>query len=654
MRDDRRVMEPDGTRGPMASGLGFLEGAGGTGALVRALDWDSCPLGPPSGWSATLRCALGIAMPSRAQIALFWGPDYVALYNDAYAPTIGDKHPRALGRPARESWGELWDTLGPLLDGVWRSGETFSAKDHPFLIERHGYLEEVFFDISYSAVHEHDAVAGVICVVNETTGRVQGERRLRSLRATGLLLSGAETVEAACCGALSALAAENPADLPWARLLLAGEGGLVEVASHGTAPALPSMERLRTILAAGTAAELELGSPDGAARALVLPLTAAGGVAGLLVAGLNPHLRLAGEYGGYLGLLAGQISLALTRLRRQEEERRSAQILREGEARFRNMADHAPVMVWVTDEAGRCTFLSRRWYDFTGQTPESGLGLGWLDAVHPDDAPATERTFRLATEAQAAFQVEYRLRAVNGRHHWVIDAAAPRFEDGRFSGFVGSVLDIQDRRMAEEARELLTRELSHRIKNIFQIAGGLAVLTARGEAAAEAFARRLQERLRALSLAHDFIRPELIGAPSPGLLSEAPTVHGLLRLLMAPYREGGQDRVTLEGQDRPLGYAAANALALTLHEQATNAMKYGALSVPGGQVRVTTRVEGDRFVLEWSERGGPAVAMPSRQGFGTALAARNIAGQLKGRLEHDWRAEGLIVRLDLPLDALPH
>ncbi|WP_207540949.1 PAS domain-containing protein [Sabulicella rubraurantiaca] len=118
---------------------------------------------------------------AEAQIVLFWGSEYAALYNDAYAPTIGDKHPRALGQPARENWAELWDDLEPLLRGVRDTGETFSAKDRPFYIERHGGKgETVYFDISYSAVPEADgSVGGVLCIVSETTGRVLAERALR-------------------------------------------------------------------------------------------------------------------------------------------------------------------------------------------------------------------------------------------------------------------------------------------------------------------------------------------------------------------------------------------------------------------------------------------------------------------------------------------
>ncbi len=126
--------------------------------------------------------------------------------------------------------------------------------------------------------------------------------------------------------------------------------------------------------------------------------------------------------------------------------------LRESEARFRNMADHAPVMMWVTDPSGNCTYLNRAWYDFTGQTESAAYGLGWLDAVHPDDRHWSGEVFLAANAAREAFRLEYRLQDRNGDYRWAIDAASPRFDsDGAFLGYIGSVIDINERREAENA-----------------------------------------------------------------------------------------------------------------------------------------------------------------------------------------------------------
>ena len=153
-------------------------GGGVAASLIGQMDWSDSPLGPMEGWPQSLKTTVALILPADAQIVLFWGPEFIALYNDSYAPTIGDKHPRALGRPAKESWSELWDDLGPLLQSVRDTGQTVTARDRPFRIERHGYLETVFFDISYSAVpDESGAVGGVLCIVRETTEHVRSDRK---------------------------------------------------------------------------------------------------------------------------------------------------------------------------------------------------------------------------------------------------------------------------------------------------------------------------------------------------------------------------------------------------------------------------------------------------------------------------------------------
>lgn len=169
---------------------------GDIATLIRQLDTQTSALGPFSAWPPHLQSTMRLLLPAEAQIVIFWGPDYIALYNDAYAPTIGNKHPGAFGRPARENWAELWDDLEPLLKSVRDTGETIVAKDRPFYIERHDYPETVYFDISYSPIRDDaDKVDGVLCIVSETTDRVVSRRELtraqdrlaRALNASGMI-----------------------------------------------------------------------------------------------------------------------------------------------------------------------------------------------------------------------------------------------------------------------------------------------------------------------------------------------------------------------------------------------------------------------------------------------------------------------------------
>ena len=350
---------------------------GEMGALICSLDWSKSGLGPISAWPTPLKATVRLMLPAKAQIVVFWGPEFVAVYNDAYAPTIGDKHPRALGRPARESWTELWDDLEPLLGRVLETGETVFAKDRPFCIERHGYPESVYFDISYSPVwDEAGKVGGVLCIVSETTERV----------------------------------------------------------------------------------------------------------------------------------------------------------------------------------------------------------------------------------------------------------------------------------VAQERQRLLLRETNHRLKNLFAMVDALIGLSVRSARTPQEFAQALRGRLAALLRAKELVRPGTLGTEHA--VSESTTVEALVRTILRPYdNDTSRVRISTNRPDVSVGATAVTSLALVLHESATNAVKYGALSEPNGAIRITWRTLGEALQLEWLEVGGPAIVTPDAQGFGSVLTERSLS-QLGGKIGYDWQRRGLKLTMTIPLDRL--
>ena len=301
------------------------------GRRIREIDWAQTPLGAVESWPQSLRSAVSFLLPSRAQIILFWGPDLVTLYNDAYRPVFGAKHPAALGLPAREAWSEIWEsTLKPLLGGVLETGEAYWASNRPFLLRRHGFEEETFFDVSYDPIRDESGkVGGIFCIVTETTGRVLGERRLKALRELSSRTAGMKTAEAACEVAAS-VAAENVSDLPFTLFYLLDEaGGRATLASSAGMPRGTPQSPLE--IDATDAAATWRGDEGGTPRAVVLPMRKSGQVrvSGFVVAGVSPRLAFDEEYRTFLDLLASQVGAAVANARSYEEEKRRAEALAE-------------------------------------------------------------------------------------------------------------------------------------------------------------------------------------------------------------------------------------------------------------------------------------------------------------------------------------
>lgn len=191
------------------------------GARMRTLDWSKTPLGPVETWPQSLKTSVSICLNSRFAILLWWGPQLVKIYNDAYIELIGSKHPGALGSAGREVWPEIWDTIGPLLRGVMERGEPNWANDLLLPLERHGYAEECYFTFSYSPIRdESGGIGGIFTPVIETTDKIIADRRLHTLRELAAIGGDrSRNAEEACSAALKALST-NPYDVPFAAIYL--------------------------------------------------------------------------------------------------------------------------------------------------------------------------------------------------------------------------------------------------------------------------------------------------------------------------------------------------------------------------------------------------------------------------------------------------
>lgn len=324
--------------------------------------------------------------------------------------------------------------------------------------------------------------------------------------------------------------------------------------------------------------------------------------------------------------------------------------LRESEARFAALVNTMPQMVWSTQPDGFHDYYNARWYEFTGMPPGSTDGEGWNGMFHPEDQEKAWSRWRHSLETGEPYEIEYRLRHHSGEYRWTLGRALPvRDEEGRIVRWFGTCTEIHEAKTNAEMLGLLSQELSHRIKNIFAIVQGLIGMTAREAPEFRSVALTLRSRIAALGRAHDFARPH--SEESRPVVGET-TLHALLREILKPYPALQEGRITIIGDDIAIDDKAATPLAMIFHELATNAMKYGALSVPNGLVQIECRVSGEECSLSWQERNSTVTKPVSQAGFGTRLANVAVQHHLGGSLERIWGDEGLTVQITCSLKAL--
>lgn len=277
-------------------------------------------------------------------------------------------------------------------------------------------------------------------------------------------------------------------------------------------------------------------------------------------------------------------------------------------------------------------------------------GLPWANEVtfeelsthiHPADLDRVRAAFSATRAVEGSYEIDFRV-CFGDEVRWI--SARGQGADGGIVGRVmfGIFLDVTGRKQAEEGSELLAGEMSHRVKNLLAIANGLTLLTGRSAKSVEDMTGELTKRLTALGRAHDLVRP------LPGAQGKAALLGDLLSILLAPYDEtaafSGRIRVAVARMG--VGEKTATALAMVIHELATNSVKYGSLSCESGFLDVSSKIEGDEIFLIWAETGGPAITeQPVLKGFGSRLLARSVSGHLGGELAYDWQKSGLVVTI---------
>lgn len=333
----------------------FLSGGGEMGERIRAFDWSSTPLGPPSEWPQSLKSAVRIMLDSRYQMFVWWGPEFINFYNDAYRSALGDRHPHALGRAARDIWEDIWDTVGPQAQQVLYENQSTWHENQLLIMERYGFPEETFFSYSYSPVpSDEGGVGGVFCACTETTERVINERRLAALRQLASVTASAKTASQACELTTSVLH-EHDRDVSLALIYMVEPDGAHARLCARTGVALGSPvapERVpvhefdgcteqfwpvREVMAGKSVVVRDLHSrarlpggpwPEPTKAAMLLPLKGSHDQPiGFIVLGASPRREFDDEYQGFFELIAGNLTSAITNARAYEEERKRAEEL---------------------------------------------------------------------------------------------------------------------------------------------------------------------------------------------------------------------------------------------------------------------------------------------------------------------------------------
>jgi signal transduction histidine kinase/DNA-binding response OmpR family regulator len=339
--------------------LSWLEGGGTMGGVIGSTDWSQTPLGDPHSWSPALRMMTKFLLANRFPQLLWWGPQFCSLYNDAYVPILGEKHPWAIGRPVQEVWREIWHVLKPLIETPYRGGPATWMEDIPLEINRRGFFEETHFTVAYSPVPDETVaggIGGVLATVHEITDKVIGERRTNLLRDLGVRSVEPKSAEEACTIAAETFS-RYPKDVPFAFFYLLDSNRqarfvcaagadihdgkyqkLIDISHQVEPQTWPVAEVLETeeiVLVPELSAKFDgipQGSwPDPPRAAALVPVRAniSHQLAGLLIVGLSSRLQFDEKYHDFLNLVSNQIATSIANARAYEEEKKRAEALAE-------------------------------------------------------------------------------------------------------------------------------------------------------------------------------------------------------------------------------------------------------------------------------------------------------------------------------------
>lgn len=561
-------------------------------------------------------------------MAVFSGPEHVfEIANAAYVQLIG--HRDVIGKSVHEALPDIeGQGFYELLDGVYSTGQPFVGRALPVVIQRQpdAAPEQLFIDFIYQPIFAPSGqVSGIFVQGHDISDRKRAE------------------IAAAMSEARFRQLAQSMPNHVWTAL---PSGSLNWFNDQVYA------------YSGASAGELD-GDRWGA---IVHPddIAAAAATWAAALANSTPYkaeFRLRQSNGGYRWHIAratavfgadGVVSYWVGTNTDIEDQKSAEMALRESELRVKLALAAAEMGVW------ECKVVNGQLVDLAGD-PRALVLLGgkpgaasdfdaFVSRIHPEDraglAPAAMRA--LDPSGDGVLDIEYRIRPHDDTpEHWV-QARAQAVRDNRGEiRLVGTVRDITQVKDAQERQMVLSGELQHRIKNTLAMVSAIATQTLRGDDIADRRAS-FSARLEALASAHSMLMATTWNSAS---------LHSVLDGALAPHRSDGE-RIEIEGPDLELSPRQALSMALTIHELATNAAKYGALSVDSGSIRITWSVDASEFRFLWEEIGGPPVSEPASKGFGSRLITRVLAADFAGIVGIDYRSEGVVCSLVAPTDSV--
>jgi len=443
-----------------SSSLGFLDGGGAMGALMRAHDWSRTPLGHPQTWPQPLRTALRMLLNSGHPMYIWWGPDLICFYNDAYRPSIGtDRHPGSLGRPGREVWAEIWPIIGPQIDQVMTGHGGTWNENQLVPISRHGRIDEVYWTYSYNPIDDESTatgVGGVLVICVETTQQVLAERALRAAEARWRELF--DQAPGFMCVLRGPEHRFEYYNRRYREIV-----GQREIQGRSVLEALPEVEEQGFI---GLLDEVYRTGVAHIAHAAPIHLPRPGDENTLQLRYLDfvyqPIRNAGGEVTGIFVEGADVTERVL-----------ATQALAESEARFRTLADNIALLCWMADETGNVIWYNSRWYEYTGTRAEDMYGWGWQSVHDPSVLPEVVERWSASLATGARFEMTFPIRSASGEFRAFLTRVAPlRDATGKIIRWFGTNTDITQQLAAEAALRAADRRkdeflatLAHELRN---------------------------------------------------------------------------------------------------------------------------------------------------------------------------------------------